>query len=477
MFIKNQNIYYYKTLVLQKVRGDNVTKKTLRIVVMALCASLAFVPADASDFTLEIFGNANMDDTIDELDIEYVQGIIDGINDETEFADANYDGEIDDEDIVQIEEIISDEEEVLHILDGNGKPVTIKLPIKRAIVEHLDNSEMMMVLERIDQVVGVDLAMSKSEKEFPELIKKPSVSGFSPGKDPDYEHALSLKPDLLLTFSANTVEKENNMPGVPVVFAGLYYPDLINPENSSFTNGVLKLGYIMQSREAAEEYIDWHIGKIDEIKSFIEDTAETDKPNVLMAALPKGDDRSLYTYAEIDTLSQMVTLAGGRSIAEDLPDYLKSTYRFEVDPEWAIQNDPDYIIFITIVLDPPIGYDSDDITGISQALDAFKIRPEYSDLTAVRNNHVYIINGNLRNDATKGLIGAAYLAKIFHPDEVDLDPEDLHQEYLQRFLGLDYDLDQHGVFIYPPLIKGEGKLEGIPDNYYEMIASDTSANI
>jgi len=170
-------------------------------------------------------------------------------------------------------------------------------------------------------------------------------------------------------------------------------------------------------------------------------------------------------------------LAGGRSIAEDLPDYLKSTYRFEVDPEWAIQNDPDYIIFITIILDPPIGYDSDDITGISQALDAFKSRPEYSDLTAVRNNHVYIINGNLRNDATKGLIGAAYLAKIFHPDEVDLDPEDLHQEYLQRFLGLDYNLDQHGVFIYPPLIKGEGKLEGIPDNYYEMIASDTSANV
>ena len=55
----------------------------------ALCVSLIAMPADASDFTLEIFGNANMDDTIDELHIEYVQGIIDGTDDETELSDAN----------------------------------------------------------------------------------------------------------------------------------------------------------------------------------------------------------------------------------------------------------------------------------------------------------------------------------------------------------------------------------------------------
>ncbi|HNY35647.1 MAG TPA: ABC transporter substrate-binding protein, partial [Methanothrix soehngenii] len=53
-------------------------------------------------------------------------------------------------------------------------------------------------------------------------------------------------------------------------------------------------------------------------------------------------------------------------------------------------------------------------------------------------------------------------------DEVKMDPEDLHQEYLHKFLGLDYDLDQHGVFIYPPIVKGQGKLGGIPDRYYEM---------
>jgi iron complex transport system substrate-binding protein len=413
-----------------------------------------------------------MDGTIDEKDIEYLQEIIAGSVNASPMADADFDGKVDENDISQVEMIINDSQENITILDGNGKPVTVRLPVERAIVEHLDNSEMMMILKRTDKVVGVDLAMSKSEKEFPDLVKKTSVSGFSPATDPDYEQALSLRPDLLLTFSNKTAEKEEKMPDVPVVFAGLYYPNLINPENSSFTDAVHKLGYIMQAREQAEEYIDWHISKIDEIKSYTANLAEEKRPRVLIATLPKEGDNSIFTYAKIDTLSQMVTLAGGRSIAEDLPAYLESSYRIEVDPEWVIKSDPDYMIFITIVLTPPIGYDSDDISGISQALLSFKSRPEYANLTAVKNNQVYIINGNLRNDASKGLIGAAYLARIFHSDNVDLDPEDLHQEYLQRFLGLDYDLDEHGVFIYPPLINAPGEREGVPDSFY---ANDSEA--
>ena len=444
--------------------------KRCLIAVIMLCGLLA--QASAGDYILHIYGNANMDGTIDMKDIEYLQEIIAGSVNASPLADANFDGKVDENDISQVEMIINDSQENITILDGNGKPVTVRLPVERAIVEHLDNSEMMMILKRTDKVAGVDLAMSKSEKEFPDLVKKTGVSGFSPATDPDYEQALSLSPDLLLTFSNKTAEKEEKMPEVPVVFAGLYYPNLINPENSSFTDAVHKLGYIMQAREQAEEYIDWHISKIDEIKSYTANLAEEKRPRVLIATLPKEGDNSIFTYAKIDTLSQMVTLAGGRSIAEDLPAYLESSYRIEVDPEWVIKSDPDYMIFITIILTPPIGYDSDDISGISQALLSFKSRPEYANLTAVKNNQVYIINGNLRNDASKGLIGAAYLARIFHSYNVDLDPEDLHQEYLQRFLGLDYDLDEHGVFIYPPLINAPGELEGVPDSFY---ANDSEA--
>jgi iron complex transport system substrate-binding protein len=43
------------------------------------------------------------------------------------------------------------------------------------------------------------------------------------------------------------------------------------------------------------------------------------------------------------------------------------------------------------------------------------------------------------------------MVKWLYPELfVDLDPEAIHQEYLTRFQGLDYDLDTHGVFVYPP---------------------------
>lgn len=43
-----------------------------------LCVLLSAVPAASADFTLEIFGNDNMDETIDESDIEYVMKVING---------------------------------------------------------------------------------------------------------------------------------------------------------------------------------------------------------------------------------------------------------------------------------------------------------------------------------------------------------------------------------------------------------------
>ena len=53
-----------------------ISKFFVLMMLSALSTSLAVMPASASDFTLEIFGNANMDDTIDELDIEYVPWVI-----------------------------------------------------------------------------------------------------------------------------------------------------------------------------------------------------------------------------------------------------------------------------------------------------------------------------------------------------------------------------------------------------------------
>ena len=91
-------------------------------------------------------------------------------------------------------------------------------------------------------------------------------------------------------------------------------------------------------------------------------------------------------------------------------------------------------------------------------------RPDLANVNAVKTGSVYVTSGNFRNDASCGVTGAAYLAKLFHPSLFeDLDPEAIHQEYL-KFQHVDYDLDEHGIFVYPP-IEIDGGLAGIPDKW------------
>ena len=107
--------------------------KTSRIAVLMVLLAPSMLLTAASvateDFVIKVFGNANMDETIDEEDIEYVQGIIDGTNVETDLADANYDGKIDEEDIAQIELVINGREKEITIIDMADRNVTVPRPI------------------------------------------------------------------------------------------------------------------------------------------------------------------------------------------------------------------------------------------------------------------------------------------------------------------------------------------------------------
>ena len=65
------------------------------LVALALCVPLTAMSSFAADFTLNIFGNANMDYIIDERDIAYIEDIIGGSKEPTDLADADGDGNID----------------------------------------------------------------------------------------------------------------------------------------------------------------------------------------------------------------------------------------------------------------------------------------------------------------------------------------------------------------------------------------------
>jgi iron complex transport system substrate-binding protein len=79
-------------------------RKKLVLIGVAVCVILASLTSPvlaSADETLNIYGNANMDDTIDVCDLTYTERIRFELEDSTPLADANYDTYIDMGDVLQ----------------------------------------------------------------------------------------------------------------------------------------------------------------------------------------------------------------------------------------------------------------------------------------------------------------------------------------------------------------------------------------
>ncbi|MEM2943906.1 MAG: ABC transporter substrate-binding protein [Methanomassiliicoccales archaeon] len=417
-------------------------------------------------FALEIYGNANLDERIDEKDIEFLEKIVSGQENETDFADANRDGVINQEDIDQVRVLVNGTASFIWILDGNRNPVRVNLPIERIGAEYLSNVELLRILGVEERVVAVDMAPYKLRWFYlPE--KADQVVNLGDMNAPDYEFILSLNLDVLFTFSYNIDQKRQNLPGVDVVFLGLYWPDVIKPADSRFIQGVLKAGYMLGKSERAHEYVNWIFGLIDSIKSRTVALSADDKPRVLMTGMVgymrDPTQTTMRTYNLIDPLSQMCILAGGKPVAQDLPDWLGSNYYSTVDLEWVLEKDPDFIFVHAVrytyggqTQQPAYGYDMNSTISLNETWQNIVSRPLLSSVKAVRNGDVYIIAGDFRNNAMGSVLGAVYLAKILQPELFeDLDPEAIHQEYISYWLNLEYDLDEHGTFLFPPIVIGD----------------------
>jgi len=421
------------------------------------------------NLVLEIYGNANMDDAVDEDDEAYIQKIIAGTANSTTYADANKDGVINNNDIAQIRAIAGGAASYIILLDGNGALMNISLPKSRIVVEYLANAELVRILNIEDSVVGIDFAIDQLKSfYFPENANSLTTVGNM--WSPDYELVLSLDPDCILTFSKDTATKAANLPGVDVIYLGLYYPNVTDPESSDFMQGILKGGYIFNRIDEATTYANWILNITETLRSVSSVIPTNDSQTVFISNYPYAWSTTITAWCPVDTLGQVAILSGASNIASSLLGF-ETAASLKVDLEWLVEADPDYIFLHTVRYtysgltydDPAHGYNVNDITSIVTCLNDWNAHAEFANLTAVQNNHVYIIAGDFRNNAMGGTLGAVYMAKILYPTLFpNLDPESIHHEYVTKFLRLDYDLDEQGVFMYPSILVGNNTV-GIPE--------------
>ena len=411
-------------------------KKIVVLVGITLCTMLLISPALASGVdTLEIYGNANEDDTIDMRDLTYVKLIFFGKKPETELADAKYDGKINPLDFIQIKLIIVGKEKELTFIDSADRIVTVNKPIERAVVcapnrIEVYHAEVMRALKVQDKIVGVSSYIAKKKIYFPELSKLPNVGS------KDYEAMLNLNPDLVFMGVTSAVKAAEKLPGIPVVG---FYPH----KTDTLIEELEKLGYIFGRKEEAQKFIDFYEGYTNTIEERTEGISEEDRPRVYLEKASTSGKKWSSSGSK-SGYTQKIEMAGGNNIFGD-----NAGSRITVDPEEVIKRDPE-VILVRVRDEVGGGYASDDITELSEIRDEIMNRPELAEVTAVKNKKVYVFNVDILGGVNY-LPGTAYLGKWFHPNLFeDLDPRAIHQEYLTEFQGLDYDLDEHGVFVYHP---------------------------
>ena len=389
--------------------------------------------ASEDDYVLGVYGNANEDDTIDMRDLTYVKLIFFGKKPETELADAKYDGKINPLDFIQIKLIIVGKEKELTLIDSADRIVTVKKPVERIIaIAPLGGLETMRSLKlEKERIVGVSKQTLQDKIFYPEFSEYPNAGPGGWGEAVNVEQILSLHPDAVFLFASYQAEGRKKLEDAGVTVVCFDYCRM-----ESYIDEMKKTGYIIGKKEEAGDLIEFYEGLLNTIKERVGDIPEDERAKVYLELW-----KPYYTCGKEWGCHQDLEMAGGNNIFSDL------TGPANVDPEEVIERNPEIIIKFEGY--GKTGYDVDDITGAKDTQDEMLSRPELAKVIAVRNKDVYVITGEIISSA-ESPVGIGYLAKLFYPDLFkDLNPKAFHQEYLTRFQGLDFDLDKHGVFVYP----------------------------
>jgi iron complex transport system substrate-binding protein len=426
--------------------GGNITNKSWKIVLallIALTTSVSTLGA-GSDFTLGIFGNANMDDTIDEKDVAYVEGVIKGTNAATNLSDANYDGKTDSLDLAQIKLILDRDEKNLTLIDATGRIVTVDMPITKMMAYGQGFHQIVRTLKSEDLLVATDRDVQKVWSAlFPELVGFP-VWGSSDSRD--YELIYKLHPDIFVTvvqapqYSVSTTQQDDieklEPKGIKVIMLDNRHPEELRKTMRT-------LGYILNRRDEAEEFIDFFDGLINTITERTKAISDKDKPRVYIA-----NTNQYSTMGKGTSYSKYVEMAGGISISNDNPSFdgLPST---DIDPEWLILQNPDVFV-LRVGYNTIQGYGQDNLSVAKKVQADVLNTPELANVKAIKDGRVYLF-GQATTEAAS-FLGIGYMAKWFYPELFeDLDMQAIHHEYLDRFQHIDYDVSTQGVFMYPTL--------------------------
>ena len=329
------------------------------------------------------------------------------------------------------------EKSTITIVDTLGRTVTLPYPVESCIVTDDNVAESVQLIGAADKVIGIEDSIPE-RGYFPEMSDKPTIGNQFRGLN--YELIVKLKPDVVIMMGYRAAQPEQTLKkldeiGVKAICIGVPYPEL-EPKTIEI------LGKIFGKEERAKAYLKWRDEKINLVKERLTGLEKDEKVRVYveMQFNPQSRSLSRRTWGKNYPMQTTLEWASLKNIAEE-----KFPTFGEVDLEWVIKENPD-IMFLGDWSDGWTGYKKTDTSIPNSFLESVKANEAVKQIKAVKENKVYVINYMLLG--TRAVVGVQYLAKAAYPEKfADIDPEEIHQEYFEKWLGVKY----QGIWFYPRL--------------------------
>ena len=333
------------------------------------------------------------------------------------------------------------EAKTVTVTDSLGREVTLDLPLNKISWSHMSISEGILAMGAWDRTVSRD-GIVDDDILYPGLHELPVITAPQNAYDLDYEKLYELEPDVFIAadLPLEGLDEiiERLEPDIPVVVLNLY-------DHGVIADGLKTLGKMFGAEQKAEDIIDWY----QNIESIITDAtsqlSDEEKPTVFLKMGWNAADIQTFSN-EMSGFAKLWEQVGCLNIAADLPS--QGGWVQTIDPEWLITADPEFIFVFDDNIET-IGLHIDDESKAQAYLEEVMALPSFVDGTAVREGNVYMLDPAIVS-SPRMILRSAYIAKAAHPDLFeDMDPQVFHQDYITRFLKMDIDLDEQGLFIYP----------------------------
>lgn len=381
--------------------GNMVSNKVIAVavvVIIAIAAVAAYVLLQDNDDDdnglkditgrLQVYGNANNDDFIDDSDLKAFDTLRNGTWDKEKypFADANRNGQLDDEDREIIQKIINKEKVTISYINGLDEVKTLSYPIDMVGLTGTMIYSIPEILNVVDRVAARSNSSSMDEVLLKEIIPLDSLGAKAYLVDPGL---LAKHPriDAVITMSTSVYDD------VPTVVENAQKACIrLDTESSEGTiQGYLLIGFLLDASEKASQYAQFYDSTMADIEKKL--ASVTEKKKTLTSYSYNICGKNYY-------LTQNTIDAGG----DNLTTFTKNTQKIKDNPEY-LQDYPTVQFQFQI---DSMGWSTLSQSDINDEYDYYG---KYFKYSAAYPDHYYKINKDMPD-----LIRTAFMASIMYPD-------------------------------------------------------------